>query len=223
MKRTGALTLTALIGLLALAPADAAPRLKQTLWTIRTFEAPRPVMLRAGPALEETVLRELSSGAVLRDLGCVDVGPDQAWCRVALYANRQVRGWIPRWTLRPATKQDLEPPRSPTRPAPTAPAPNRELLTYDAIGAVPCSAPRDDVAEQCAARLVRDGRGATLLLASPAKANEHTLRVLRYEDGEFRSRDGTFTWALAEGDGRWRVSIGNREHYLIDGTWLRRR
>ncbi|MEO0424574.1 MAG: SH3 domain-containing protein [Pseudomonadota bacterium] len=222
MVRGSALVL-ALVFSLTMAVASAAPRLKQTLWTIRTFEAPRTIVLRAGPSLEEMEVRELRAGAVLRDHGCVDVGPEDTWCRVALYTNAQVRGWVPRWALRAATKQDLEPPRPTNRPAPTPPAPDRALLTYDAIGAVPCSSPRDDVGERCAARLVRDARGATLLLASPAETNQHAMHVLRYEDGEFRARDGTFTWALAEGDGRWRVSIGNREHYLIDGTWLRGR
>ncbi len=211
------------LAMLVCSTPGAAARLKQTLWAVRSFEVPRTVVLREGPSLSDSTLRELTSGAVLHDLGCVELSTDDAWCRVALYTNRQVRGWIPRWTLRLATKKDLEPPRAPTRPAPTPRAPDRELLTYDAIGSIPCSSPRDDVGEQCAARLVRDARGATLLLARPSSTDQHAMHVLRYEDGEFRSRDGAFTWALAEDDGRWRVSIGNREHYLIDGEWLVRR
>jgi hypothetical protein len=89
-----------------------------------------------------------------------------------------------------------------------------ETMRYDAIGDVPCSAPTDDVDARCAFRLVRDGAGATLLLANPARGRKAPLRVVRWDGDRFSTRDGSLIWSEPAESG-WLVIVDGDEFYRL--------
>ncbi len=200
------LAIPCLISLLGAGAAEAA-RPRETWWIVRWPGDGGEVTLRAGPSDDELHVASLADGTWLRDLGCIRQRGER-WCRVEVDGDEEgTRGWV--------REQDIRPPGPGDRRG-RAPRPPPERLAYDGEGVVDCSSPHDRIDELCAYRLARDLRGVTLLLANPAADGATGLRVIRYEGGEFSTRDGAFVWSQVTDDGRgWLVSVGNREHYLI--------
>jgi hypothetical protein len=202
---SGLLALTAALSV----PTEAARRPSQRYWEVSWQGGAAPTHLREGPSPLERSLLTLPTGTPLKDLGCVDGDGGERWCRVQVLNGNSERGWVRREQLRPSKYRGGRLPQS------AGAAAAIETLRYDAIGTVRCSAPTDAVDASCTFRLVRDDDGATLLLANPARISKAPLRVIRFEAGEFSTRDGSLVWSEAADDG-WLVAVDGNEYYLLE-------
>lgn len=84
---------------------------------------------------------------------------------------------------------------------------------YDASGKIRCSEGRDSLDHECDFRVVRNlSAGSAQIWIGHAPGGR--TRVLHYADRRFTTDDGAAVAARRQSD-NWRLSIGNREFYLI--------
>jgi hypothetical protein len=88
-------------------------------------------------------------------------------------------------------------------------------MSYDASGALPCSATAPSFDGACGWRRVNGENGTSeIWISNISTPDEVSFRVLDFAQGEFTSRDGTPLTVSKSGE-IWTVSIPGREYYHL--------
>ena len=156
--------------------------------------------IRNAPTGDAPVVRTLSQGAILTNLGCERVA-GRVWCQVRPLRSRS-GGY--------AAADDLRPARGPDGIVPmgTDDSPIRAREgDFDATGDMPCAQIRGQPMGECAFAVARGGGGdATVAVTF---SNGFT-RLLFFRHGEFISGDATMSGTGRDTD--WRVEDGR--HFI---------
>ena len=139
--------------------------------------------MHRAPAKDSPVIRTLSQGAILSNLGCARAG-DRLWCDVRPLRSRS-RGYVEAENLRPAVGPDG-----------TVPTGSDDSLQrardgdFDAGGTIPCAQIRGQPMGECAFGVARSGGGdATVAVIF----SNGFRRMLFFAHGEFISGDATMS------------------------------
>jgi hypothetical protein len=114
------------------------------LWQVAGLEQGSKLNLRARPSTEGRILARLDEHAVVRKLGCIDVGVT-TWCKVETRAGIAASGWLDARYLAEASL--------------TGSTPNARAVagTYDAVGSIGCMFEGNDLLKSCLFGVVRTG------------------------------------------------------------------
>ncbi|WP_372620761.1 SH3 domain-containing protein [Falsiroseomonas sp.] len=131
-------------------------------WEVSGLRGGRRLNLRDGPSARERLLRQLTSGTVLRNRGC-RLAEGERWCRVEL-PDGSLQGWV----LGRYLRESVAPPPAAARPAAAGvPAPEQPaaaaLRPFDATGLLPCAMVRGQPSRECRFGVERRGAGAAVV------------------------------------------------------------
>jgi hypothetical protein len=167
------------------------------LWQVTGLESGSRLNVRARPSTEGRILARLAERAVVRKLGCIDVGVT-TWCKVELQAGAKASGWI---DVRYLTEASL-----------TASTPNARAIAarYDAVGSIGCMFEGNDLLKSCLFGVVRTGyRKAAVDVTFPGGFK----LKLTFDDHRVTASLGRTT-SHREGSATI-VTVGGTEHFVI--------
>ena len=139
--------------------------------------------MHKAPTNDSPVIRTLTEGAILSNLGCAR-GDDRIWCEVRPLRSRS-RGYVAADDLRPARGPDGSVPMGSDDSLQRARAGD-----FDASATIPCAQIRGQPMGECAFGVARGGGGDATVVVTFSNGFK---RMLFFTHGEFMSGDATMS------------------------------
>jgi hypothetical protein len=176
---------------------ELAPGRATDLWQVTGLDSGSRLNVRAKPSADGRILARLGEHAVVRKLGCIDVGAT-TWCKVETQAGAKASGWLDARYLAEASF--------------TGSIPNARAAAgrYDAVGTIDCMFEGNDALRTCPFGVVRTGdRQAKVDITFPGGFK----LKLTFDDHRVTASLGRAT-SHREGSATI-VTVSGTEHFVI--------